>query len=103
MRDYNRQLDKKAVKEVLTDIADHRPEDYSRAVYGMKKLGDETSYLTGSSFSLDDLETPLSKRPSFLQAERKLASLKMKKGLSPNRPSKPIRKSINYGEHLTDS
>src|SRR5271165_3836577 len=51
-RSESRVLDKKGLDQLLTDIAQNKPEEYRDIVFNLSKLGRETAYRNGS-FSFD--------------------------------------------------
>lgn len=73
LQDKNRVMDKKSLNHVLNEVAKKYPKDYPSIVYNLKKIGQESAYLNGSSFTLDDFKTPINKDKIFRQAEERIA------------------------------
>lgn len=74
MRDYSRQVTGRNIGTILTELADKYPEEYSDAVFDIKKLGDETAYKTAHSVRLKDFEPPPEKKKIIQEARSKLSA-----------------------------
>jgi DNA-directed RNA polymerase subunit beta' len=62
LRDYKRQITGRNIGDLLTNLADKYPEEYSDTIFTLKKLGDNTSYSTAHSVKLDDFAPPPEKK-----------------------------------------
>jgi len=58
LRDYNRVLDKAGAQGLLQKVYEYDPQQYPQIVDHLSNVGHQTAQLTGSSFALEDLETP---------------------------------------------
>lgn len=61
MRDEQRVLDKKGVKNLLRELNNKHPEQYKDVISKLTQLGALAAYTSGSSFSLKDLESSQTK------------------------------------------
>jgi len=77
LRDSKRIMSKGALGNLLTQIATDHPSDYAKAAFGLKRLGDTVAFEQGSSFSLDELTSPVDKDKEFKSVEKKLSALQL--------------------------
>lgn len=72
----NEVLDKKAITNLLKEIAQNDPKDYAKTVHALAELGNEHSYQRGFTVSLDDIDPSLPEKDAlFAEAEKKAKKL----------------------------
>lgn len=67
VRDYGSTLDKKRLAKLLGDVAKHSPDEFGSIVDGLKDIGNDHAYRTGSTISLSDLVPQAQERDKLLQ------------------------------------
>jgi len=78
LRDYKRELNKKALVNLLGDVAKKHPGQYKDVVMKMKKLGEKVAYVDSSSISLSDFK-PVTDRSELFKASKDLLNNKLDK------------------------
>ena len=73
-RDFTKPFDKKKISKVLETIANKYPTTYGEAVFNLKKIGENTGHLYGSSFKLSDFRN-FTNRSKLKQEEKKIAAI----------------------------
>ena len=72
LRDYDRVLDKKGLKELLREVLDRYPEQYKDVVHRLNQIGADAAFSSGSSFSIKDLRSSRTKRKAVARIEERL-------------------------------
>ena len=76
MRDYNRVLDKKGIKQLLQEVAEKYPDEYRDISKRMSDVGREAAFTTGGySFGLKSLQQSLAARKMRLQLNQELQQI----------------------------
>jgi len=75
MRDYSRQIDGRNISPILTDLAKNYPGAYAHSVHTIKKLGDTTSFESGHTVTLKDLEPPPDKKEILRNVRSKISAI----------------------------
>jgi len=96
MRDYNRQMDKKNLKSTLQKIGQEQPHDYPRIIQELKKIGDNHSFLLGSSFSIKDFK-PKDIEPIYKKYDKEiLSAIKIKSDVEREKAMTDIHAKIDF-------
>jgi DNA-directed RNA polymerase subunit beta' len=72
LRDYQRRLDKKGLKDLLREVMRRYPDRYKEIVHRLGQLGADFATSTGSSFSLRDLRSSQTKQRIVSELEGKI-------------------------------
>lgn len=76
LRDYTRQLDKKQIKALFTQIAEQHPDSYREIAKRLSDIGRDAAYTTGGqSFGLKALKTPLVAQQARQQLRQQIARI----------------------------
>jgi len=76
MRDYNRELTKKNVRGLLSEVAARHPDDYRDIAKALSDVGRDAAYATGGqSFGLEDLLTPAAAQASRARMRRRMRDI----------------------------
>jgi DNA-directed RNA polymerase subunit beta' len=76
LRDYDRVLTKKDIKDLFTKLADQYPDQYKSISHDLKHIGDMSSFYAGSSVRLKDLKPPVDRDKMFAEADKKVSFIR---------------------------
>lgn len=102
LRDHKRVMGKSELEGLLTRIALEEPDAYSKAAFGLKRLGDTFSYEQGSSFSLKELESPVDKNKEFASVEKQLASIQLSGKPEREREEEVAKTFLDLSKRIAD-
>lgn len=72
-----------SIKNILQKVAEQEPESYRDISHKLLKLGAKASTEVSASFSLDDLDSPIDKKPYIAAIEKQEALINARKDLTP--------------------
>lgn len=90
LRDYNRVLDKKALKDLLRKVMQQHPDQYKDIVFRLGRLGGEFATSTGSSFSLADLRSSKAKTRIVDEIDKQVRAIVRNEHLSDTQKNNKI-------------
>ena len=79
LRDYDRTLNKKNVRELLSNVGKQTPNKFSQVINSFKDLGNKWSHERGTTLSIHDLKTSTSKRNKLFAFAKKQSKKNPKK------------------------
>ena len=102
LRDYERELDKKAISRLLHEVAKKYPERYVEISHKLAQIGHRAAYTTGgNSFGLRHLRKAAAARKIEEEIRRKLATILADDSLSPEERNKKIIAAVGkYSDRM---
>ena len=105
VRDYNATFDKKHVANVLDQVAKIAPGEFGEVADGLKDIGNEHSYRTGSTISLSDVAPPTAERDKIfrdIQPQIKALDAQISQTNDPDKLEKLRQQKISVYDKATD-
>ena len=104
LRDYNRVLDKKGVRELLRQVAERYPERYVDISKGLSDVGREIAYYTGGdSVGLDDLEPSSKVTDLKAKLRQEIEDLEESGGSDEERQTKILERMMSARDELVNA